>query len=483
MRGGFSTWGNPSPHGQLAQELLCTQLMSLITKYDRPGPRYTSYPTVPAWSDDFGPDALTSQLDAAGRAGDSLPLSLYVHLPFCKEMCTYCGCNVVISTDEQKHHDYVEVVRRELELVASRLGSRNQLLQLHYGGGTPTVLSEPMLLWLWEKIQERFELRGDAEIAVEVDPVVTSREKLALLRGMGFNRLSMGVQDFTPEVQAAVNRRQSVEQTEELTQYARHLGFTGLNFDLIYGLPLQKLETWARTIDEVIRLGPDRVATFSYAHVPAARGLQRQIDESALPKGEVKYALFEHARERLLSAGYVMIGMDHFAKAGDELARAQRERRLSRNFQGYTVRPARDIIAVGSTAIADVQGAYAQNVRSLPKYYEAIRGGRLATVRGARLSADDLLRRDAINAIMCNFHVDLVALGEKHGVNAVALLAPSMARLDEMERDGLVRRTATTLEVTPQGRSFVRNVAMEFDAYLTAPAPPGKKAPVFSRTV
>lgn len=457
--------------------------MSLIAKYDRPGPRYTSYPTVPAWTEDFGGEDLARKLDQAGAAGDDLPLSLYVHLPFCKEMCTYCGCNVVISMNGKKHAEYVDVVRQEIDLVADRLGGRSGLLQVHYGGGTPTALDEPLLIRLWDKITERFQVQRDAEVAIEVDPVVTSREQLALLRGMGFNRISMGVQDFTPEVQRAVNRLQTVEETEALVQYARKLGYRGINFDLIYGLPHQSLETFAKTIEEVIRISPDRVAIFSYAHVPHLRPHQKKIDEAWLPKGEDKYALFAHARDRLLASGYVPIGMDHFARLDDELAVAQRERRLSRNFQGYTVRPANDIVAVGATAIADVQGAYAQNVRPLGQYYDAIRNGRFATEKGAWLSGDDLLRRDAINAIMCNFHLDLAALGARHGVDAAALLAPSMARLDEMEKDCLVHRTATTLEVTEEGRTFVRNVAMEFDAYLGKPAAPGKKLPIFSRTI
>lgn len=457
--------------------------MDLIAKYDRPGPRYTSYPTVPVWSRDFGSDDLAHRLDRAGAAGDDLPLSLYVHLPFCKEMCTYCGCNVVISTNGKRHGEYVDAVLQEIDLVADRLKDRRGLLQVHYGGGTPTVLDEPQLIRLWEKITERFEVRRDAEVAIEVDPVVTRREQLALLRGMGFNRISMGVQDFTPEVQRAVNRMQTVEETEALVDYARTLGFRGINLDLIYGLPHQRLDTFLRTIEEVIRISPDRLAIFSYAHVPHLRPHQKKIDAATLPRGGEKWELFSRARDLLLASGYVAIGMDHFARADDELAIAQRERRLGRNFQGYTVRPAEDIVAVGATSIADVQGAYAQNVRPLGQYYDAIRNGRFATERGCVLTPDDQLRRDAINAIMCNFWLDLEALGRKHGVDAVELLAPSMEELGEMEADGLVRRGATTLEVTEEGRTFVRNVAMAFDAWLDRSPPSNVSLPVFSRTV
>jgi oxygen-independent coproporphyrinogen-3 oxidase len=453
---------------------------ALLKKYDRPGPRYTSYPTAPEWSDAFGPADFGAKLREAGEAGKDLPLSLYFHLPFCREMCTYCGCNVVISNDRAKHAEYVEVLRREIDLAADLLAGRRRLLQLHYGGGTPTSLDEPLLLRLWDKISERFDVLREAEVAIEVDPVVTSREQLALLRGMGFNRLSMGVQDFTPEVQRAVNRIQSVEETEALANYARKLGFTGINFDLIFGLPFQKLETFAKTIDHLIRIRPDRVAIFSYAHVPEVRTHQRKIDAATLPVGPDKYALFVHARDRLLASGYVAIGMDHFARADDELAIAQAERRLSRNFQGYTVRPAPDIVAFGATGISDLRGAYAQNVRPLGQYYGAIREGRFAVCKGARLSADDLLRRDAITRIMCNFHLDLRSLGERHGVDAAAYLARTLEGLRPMEADGLVRLSADAIEVTEPGRTFIRNIAMEFDAYL---AREGENRPVYSRTI
>lgn len=452
---------------------------ALLEKYDRPGPRYTSYPTAPEWSDAFTADDYAVKLREAGAAGKDLPLSLYFHLPFCREMCTYCGCNVVISNDRHKHEEYVEVLRREIDLAADLLAGRRGLLQLHYGGGTPTTLDEPLLLHLWDKITERFDVRRDAEVSVELDPVVTTREQLALLRGMGFNRVSMGVQDFTPEVQRAVNRVQSVEETEALVTYARKLGFSGINFDLIYGLPFQRLETFSRTIDELLRIRPDRVAIFSYAHVPEVRTHQRKIDAATLPQGLDKYALFVHAKERLLASGYVAIGMDHFALREDELAIAQAERRLSRNFQGYTVRPAPDIVAFGATGISDLRGAYAQNVRPLGKYYEAVRAGRFPTQRGARLSADDLLRRDAITRIMCNFHLDLRALGEAHGVDAAGYLSETIERLFPMERDGLVRLSPTEIEVTPLGRTFIRNIAMEFDAYLKRPG----HTHVFSRTI
>lgn len=458
--------------------------MRLVEKYDRPGPRYTSYPTVPTWTRAFGSDQLADRLEAAGRAGDDLPLSLYIHLPFCKSMCTYCGCNVVISSNRQRHKDYVELVRKELDQIADKLGNRNKLVQIHYGGGTPTMLDEGLLLRLWEKIAGRFQLLPAAELAIEVDPVVTRREQLGLLRGLGFNRLSMGVQDFTPEVQRAVNRMQSIEETQALADYARGLGYKGINFDLIYGLPHQRLETFAHTIDEVIRIGPDRLAIFSYAHVPELRAHQRKIDEATLPTGQGKLELFTMAQEKLLAAGYVSIGMDHFAKAEDELAVAQAERRLSRNFQGYTVNPAPDTIAAGATAIADVQGAFAQNVRPIPTYTKAIEEGRFPTERGILLTADDRLRRDAITELMCNFHLDLARLGRKHEVDASSYLEGTLEKLRPMEADGLVRLGDQRVEVTDLGRPFIRPVAMAFDTWLDRMPKPAKRAlPLFSRTV
>lgn len=459
-------------------------MQHLIEKYDRPGPRYTSYPTVPAWTDSFGPADFEAKLQEAAGLGRDAPLSLYLHLPFCKSMCTYCGCNVVISSNRERHEEYVDVLLQEIDRVADQLGDRTRLAQIHYGGGTPTSLDEPLLLRLWQKITSRFQVLQEAEVALEVDPVVTRREQLALLRGMGFNRISMGVQDFTPEVQRAVNRVQTVEETEALVEYARFLGFSGINFDLIYGLPFQKLETFQHTIEEVVRIGPDRVAIFSYAHVPNLRPHQSRIDVATLPTGPTKHRLFEMAKERLLAAGYVSIGMDHFAKREDELAVAQAEHRLSRNFQGYTVLPASDTVAMGSSSISDIAGAYAQNVRSLPKYYDAIRAGQLATDKGAWLTADDKIRRDAIMELMCNFHLDLRGLGARHGIDAASYLAASLDGLREMEADGLLSVSDEAVSMTELGESFLRPAAMAFDAWLDRLPATGKRGlPIFSRTV
>ena len=443
----------------------------LDASYDVPAPRYTSYPTVPEWSLAFGPEDYAANLARAGAARAQGPLSLYVHIPFCKEMCAYCGCNVVITRDRAKADPYLDHVEREIALAVERLGERRRCSQLHLGGGTPTFLDEMQLLRLWRALS-RFSFTDDAELAVEVDPVVTTREQITLLRQLGFNRLSMGVQDFDPEVQRAVHRVQTVEQTGDLIEHARALGFRGINLDLIYGLPLQRTEGWARTLGRVLELRPDRVAVYSFAYVPDVRPHQRRIAPESLPQGAAKLDLFRMAYESFVTAGYQPIGMDHFAQPDDELALAQQRRTLSRNFQGYTVKSAADSVAFGATGISDVAGAYAQSTRPLPRYYAAIDAGRFATERGIRLSDDDRRRRAVITQIMCNFWVDL-------GEDGATAFSRELDDLRALEREGLLRIHGTEIELSALGRIFVRNVAMVFDSYLRLAA----KRPAFSRTV
>ncbi|HEX8702602.1 MAG TPA: oxygen-independent coproporphyrinogen III oxidase [Myxococcaceae bacterium] len=431
----------------------------LMRRYDVPGPRYTSYPTVPEWRHEFDARAFSDRLEAAGRAGAAEPLSLYVHLPFCRSLCWYCGCNVVIAREMCAIDRYLEQLVQEMELVAERLGSRRMLSQVHWGGGTPTFLSEAQLERLWTELTRRFTPLPDAELAIEVHPAVTTPEQLTLLRKLGFNRISMGLQDFNPRVQVATNRLQTFEQTRALFEHARALGFTGVNFDLIYGLPHQEPESWARTLSQVLELRPDRLAVYSFAYMPDVLKHQRRMLAEAIPTGRAKLELFRAAYATFVEAGYRPIGMDHFAVPEDELARAQERRTLGRNFQGYTVKWAADVVALGSTGISDVAGAYFQNVRQLPRYAANIRQGQFATERGIFLSEDDKRRRAIITQLMCNFWVDL-------GSNASRDFALELERLRAFEEDGLVVRTGTQLELTPLGRLFVRNVAMVFDAYL-----------------
>jgi len=437
-----------------------------LLRLSRPGPRYTSYPTAPEWSEQVGRAELMEHLRRADAAGPTAPLSLYFHIPFCREMCTYCGCNVVVARRPERADRYLEHLDRELELATALLPSRRTVSQLHLGGGTPTFLDEPRLERLWGSITRRFQVQGGAEVALEVDPVVTTTGQLDLLRRLGFNRVSMGVQDFTPEVQEYVGRIQPVELTRRLYEHARALGFRGINFDLIYGLPKQRLETFRRTLETVIELGPDRVAVFSYAHVPWMRPHQRRFDEALLPQPVEKFQLFALAHRLFLEAGYLQIGMDHFARPDDELAQARLERRLKRNFQGYTVNPADDILAFGITGIADVQGCYAQNVKTLSRYYRELDEGLLPVERGWVLSDDDRLRRRVINEIMCNFFVDLDAVCAPLGLRGEDRFAEELAALREAEESGLVQRSGANLELTTLGRVLVRNVAMVFDPYL-----------------
>ena len=443
----------------------------LMRRYTVAGPRYTSYPTAPEWHDDFGPDALGARLEAAGQAGAEAPLSLYVHLPFCKSLCWYCGCNVVISKDPGAADRYLDHLELELSMVASRLGERRSLSQIHWGGGTPTFLSEAQIERLWRAITQHFRPLPDAEVAIEIHPALTTRSQLDVLRQLGFNRLSMGLQDFDPTVQQATNRIQTPEQTRSLLEYGRSLGFGGVNFDLIYGLPHQNAERWARTLELVLSMAPDRLAVYSFAYMPDVLKHQKRMPKEAMPVARAKLELFRSAYRGFVEAGYRPIGMDHFALPTDELARAQERRTLGRNFQGYTVKAASDVVAVGSTGISDVGGAYAQNVRALPYYYERIAAGRFATERGLALSEDDKRRRALITQVMCNFWVDL-------GPDAERTFAPELERLEAFEKDGLLVRSGSQLQLTALGRLFVRNVAMVFDTYLAQ-----AERPRFSQTV
>jgi len=455
----------------LAPQEVPTPSEELLRRYDIPGPRYTSYPTAPEWKHHVGPEDFAQRLEAAGAAGEAAPLSLYVHLPFCWSLCWYCGCNVFISKSRSAADPYIDHLVQELELVFQRLGPRRTLAQVHWGGGTPTFLSEQQMERLWTEITRRFKPLPDAEVAIEVHPSVTTPGQLSLLRQLGFNRISMGLQDFNPRVQEVTNRLQTPEQTRALLEHARELGFTGVNFDLIYGLPHQEPVGWARTLEQVLEMRPDRLAVYSFAFMPEVLKHQKRMPAEAVPSGPAKLELFRAAYAAFAQAGYRPIGMDHFAVPEDELARAQERRTLGRNFQGYTVKSATDVVALGSTGISDVAGAYFQNVRELPRYAAQVQQGRFATERGICLTEDDQRRRAVITQLMCNFWLDLGEEGARY-------FAPELERLRTFEEDGLLVRTGNQLELTPLGRLFVRNVAMVFDAYLARAA----KAR-FSRTV
>jgi oxygen-independent coproporphyrinogen-3 oxidase len=455
---------------------------ALLQKYDRPGPRYTSYPTAVEFRETFDEAAYRERLGAAAAVPGE-PLSLYLHLPFCEERCSFCGCSVIITRKREVARRYLDYLMRELSMLGAALGDRRRLVQYHWGGGTPTYLSPAEMRELQALVRRHFAVDADAEVAIEVDPRVTTHDHIDTLRDLGFNRLSMGVQDFTWEVQDAINRRQTEAQTREQFAYARGAGFDSINIDLVYGLPFQTPETFTRTLDSVIEMSPERVAAYSFAHVPWIRGNQKQIDPSELPPPAVKFELLCRAVERFLAAGYVQIGMDHFAKPTDELARAMRAGTLHRNFMGYTTRPATDMIGAGVSAIGDVQGAFAQNVKKLSTYYQALDEDRFPIERGYALDADDRLRRHVITELMCNFTLDCRDVEARFGIRFAEYFAPELAELvadDGPAADGLVTVREDRLEVLPRGRLLVRNVCMTFDRYLRARQ--GDR-PVFSRTI
>jgi len=460
-----------------------TSTLELLSRYDRPGPRYTSYPTAVEFHPEFGEAQYLERLAAADAAGDQ-PLSLYAHLPFCEERCLFCGCNVVITRRTDVTRPYLDHLIQEIGLLASQLPHRRRVSQMHWGGGTPTAYAIEELERLHAAIREHFEFTPDAEVAIEVDPRVTSPEQVARLAALGFNRFSMGVQDFAPEVQQAVNRIQSVEQTAELIARARAEGAKSVNIDLIFGLPMQTLAGFRRTIEQVLEIAPDRVAVYSFAFVPWIQAHMKKLPAGALPDAALKLELLSAAIDDFTAAGYLAIGMDHFARPEDELARAQSAGTLHRNFMGYTVQAATDLMGVGISAIGDVQLGYAQNTKKLPEYAEAVEAGRFPIARGRRLTPDDALRRHIILELMCNLHLDVPEFERRFGIDFATTFAPELERLSGPHSPlahGLLEIEPARLTVTPRGRLFVRNICMEFDRYLAARLTSEK--PVFSRTV
>jgi oxygen-independent coproporphyrinogen-3 oxidase len=455
--------------------------LDTVRRFDRPGPRYTSYPTAVEFHEGVGENAYRERLRQADANGAGSPLSLYAHLPFCEHRCLFCGCHVVITPHMPVAEKYLEYVKVEIDRVAALLPKRREVVQMHWGGGTPTYFSPDQLTDLMAKYREHFDFIDGAELAIEVDPRVTSSHHLDRLVELGFNRLSMGVQDLTPEVQKAITRDQTYEQTAELMGYARKIVFTeGINLDRIYGLPLQRAETFQTNLDQILSLRPDRVAVYSFAFVPWIKGHQKKMDKDSLPSAEVKLQLYMNAMERFLDEGYEPIGMDHFALPDDELAVAAREGRLSRNFMGYTVTPASDMVAFGVSGIGEVQGAFFQNRKKLSTYYEALDGGGLPVEKGYALDEDDKIRQHVIKQIMCNFKVVKADVNCRFGIDFDEYFERSLDALQEVREAGFVELDSDVLRVKEEGRLFVRNVCMAFDRYLEAK---GTAKPVFSRTV
>jgi oxygen-independent coproporphyrinogen-3 oxidase len=456
---------------------------ALLRRYDRPGPRYTSYPTAPQFSDRFGEAQLREAAQASN--GDPIPrrLSLYVHVPFCLSPCFYCGCNRIITRDLARADTYLARLYREIDLTAALFDRDREVIQLHFGGGTPNFLSPAQLREVVDTLRRQFHFSDSPErdISIELDPRFISPADVAELAAIGFNRASLGVQDFDPAVQEAVNRVQSVEQTLAVIDACRASGFRSVNVDLIYGLPKQNPGGFSRTLDTVVAARPDRVAVYSYAHLPELFKAQKQIEADDLPSPEVKLGLLQLAIEKLTEAGYAYIGMDHFALPDDELAQAQARGGLHRNFMGYTTHADSDLVGLGVSAISHIGDSFSQNPRDLPSWQIALDEGRLPVFRGMRLSEDDQLRADLIQRLMCQGEVPTGALERRYAIDFHAYFADALERLQPLVDDGLVRIEAGRITVTSQGRLLLRNIAMCFDHYLDQPI--AAAAPRFSRAI
>jgi len=452
--------------------------LGLVQKYNVPGPRYTSYPPATKFTDAITWDTLLPHIAANNRT--ERDLSLYFHIPFCETLCWFCGCTTVITLNHDKGMAYVETLGREVALMAKLLNPRRKAVQLHLGGGSPTFLRPDEIRRLGEITHRHFTFAPDIEAGLEVDPRRLTREHMAALREIGFNRASMGVQDFNPQVQEAVHRIQPVEMTQQAVDWMRELGYRSINLDLIYGLPHQTVESFDKTLDIVLKMQPDRLAVFSYAHVPWIKPAQRILEQQQhLPPAETKLELLKLVIERLTEGNrYVYIGMDHFARPDDELAVAQRKKQLQRNFQGYSTRAGSDIYAFGMSSISQTPDAYWQNEKELPPWQTAVDAGRVPLHKAHFVTDEDKIRRETIMRVMCDLSLDYAAMSAKLGINFAEHFAKELATLGDLEADGLIRRTASGLEVTNIGRLFIRNIAMRFDNQL---APPGERR--HSRTI
>jgi len=452
----------------MTQQLHTDELfnLELIHKYDKAGPRYTSYPTAPMFHTGINGASYATSL---GNAADvDAPLSIYLHVPFCDTVCYYCGCNKVVTKQREKATPYVEALLKEIDMLADRVGNKRTVSQLHWGGGTPTFLSEVQIRSIMSKLRERFSFADDTngEFGIEIDPRECEGDMVRVLREAGFNRMSMGVQDFEPDVQKAVNRIQSEEETLNVLQQARAHGFQSINIDLMYGLPHQSVESFDRTLTTIIDFSPDRIALFNYAHLPRMFMPQRRINEADLPSAGEKLNILKLSIDRLLAAGYVFIGMDHFAKPDDELTIAQREGKLYRNFQGYSTQADAELLGLGITSIGYVDGAFFQNLKTLDEYYASIEAGEFPVFRGYQLSDEDHLRRHIIMRLMCDFALDFTSVEKLFNIDFAAHFGIEMDELRDLAADGLLSLDGQGLQVLPGGRLLIRNIAMVFDEYL-----------------
>ena len=457
---------------------------ALIRRYDKSGPRYTSYPTAVQFHEGFGEAEYRAWAaksnELSRQQAKPTPLSLYFHIPFCDTVCFYCGCNKIATKDRSRAAPYLERVYKEIAMQAELFDKNRVVEQLHWGGGTPTFISPDEMKELMAVTRKHFTLADDdtGEFSIEIDPREVTQDSLQLLRDLGFNRLSLGVQDVSPIVQKAVNRIQPHEVTVAAVEGARKAGFKSISIDLIYGLPLQTADSFNATLDWAIETSPDRLSVFNYAHLPEMFKPQRRINEADLPAPAVKLEILHQTIDKLTAAGYVYIGMDHFAKPDDELAVAQRNNTLYRNFQGYSTHADCDLIAMGVTSIGMVGDSYSQNAKDIETYYADIDAGKLPVFRGVDLDADDVLRRAVITQLICNFQLHMPTMGEKFGINFGEYFATELAELKPMQEDGLIEMDANNISVLPAGHLLIRNICMVFDKYLRA-----KKEQRFSKVI
>lgn len=439
---------------------------ALIESLAGSGPRYTSYPTADRFHGGFGVHDYEHWLAQRAIGANRRDLSLYVHVPFCNTICYYCGCNKIITKDKQRADQYLDYLEKEIALTAQKMGGREKVIQLHFGGGTPTFLSDEQLERVMGIIRQHFDLLPEGEFSIEIDPRKVGRETVLHLGQLGFNRMSVGIQDFDPAVQEAVNRIQSEEETRVVIDAAREAGFKSVSVDLIYGLPRQSAHSLENTINRVISMSPDRIALYNYAHLPTVFMPQRRINEDELPSPATKLDILQNSVQQLTDAGYVFIGMDHFAKPDDELTRALQQGRLQRNFQGYSTHADCDMIGLGVSSIGKVGPCYSQNEKELDAYYAALDAGRLPVMRGMTLSQDDILRRSVIQGLMCRFSLSVEAIEQTFAINFADYFADELPKIREFQQMGLLTFDGDFLMVAPKGRFLIRNIAMVFDRHL-----------------
>jgi oxygen-independent coproporphyrinogen-3 oxidase len=454
--------------------------IQLLKRFNQPGPRYTSYPTAPLFSPDFTAADYTKEITETNANGNASDISLYFHFPFCAKLCYFCGCNMMVTSDRRMIREYNEYLKREIELLAPLIAKNRRVEQLHFGGGTPSYLTPEEIRDIGNFIRSKFDFAEDIEASVEIDPRGMTREHLEAFREIGFNRTSFGVQDFNLQVQEAINRVQSEEITRQTVTWAQELGFQSINLDLIYGLPYQTLESFALTVDKIIDISPNRIAVFNYAHVPWLKKHQNVMPAEALPTPDERLQILKMTIEKLVRAGYEYIGMDHFAKPTDELAVAQKNNTLYRNFQGYSTKAGCDVYAFGLSAISQFQNVYAQNLKNLKDYYKRVDENLAATNVGYRMTEDDHIRKETIMQLMCHLEINKRSIESKFGIDFEEYFAEDIPKLDVFIAEKLLENDADKIRIINSGILIIRNVAMCFDAYLEKMM---REKPVFSKTV